>query len=582
MAKLVTLKLYKNTDSFQAVLEVSSESAHRCATVSGQLPLAQELLQHYQNWQVAYCHLGQLTRGIRPVSIKMEGALTTKRKSCLDFAEKLQLRFNEWLQTVSFRTIRETLLRELQGSEPIQMMVQSDDTLIFKLPWQQWDLLEKYCFLEIGFSSLNYEYLLPVPPSRNLPLKILAVLGHAAGIDVEQDQLMLAQLPRADVKFLVEPNRRDLSAALWDQGWDILFFAGHSDTEADRGYIYLNPTDRLTLGELKATLGQSVKRGLQLAIFNSCDGLGLAQELKSLGIPQIIVMREPVPDGVAQAFLKHFLQAFSKGESLHLSLRQAREKLEGFGEQFPCASWLPLLMQNPAAPLFSWPVELALHHSGLKGETADEKTPRSINWRRSALITVLMAAGVAAIRFLGGLQPVELWAFDWFMRLRPNEPEDDRLLLVEVTEENLRQYGGATISDQLLAQGLEILETNGARVIGVDIYRDIPEPPGRPELIQRLQQNDHSFVICQHSEAAIDPGTPPPAEIRPEQVGFSDVVLDADDVVRRHLFSMQPTERSACTTEYALSLLLAGTYLSTEGFPESGTANEFILPIRQV
>jgi hypothetical protein len=36
-----------------------------------------------------------------------------------------------------------------------------------------------------------------------------------------------------------------------------------------------------------------------------------------LQIPQAIVMREPVPDKVAQEFLKHFLKAFSRGKSLY-------------------------------------------------------------------------------------------------------------------------------------------------------------------------------------------------------------------------------------------------------------------------
>ncbi len=64
-----------------------------------------------------------------------------------------------------------------------------------------------------------------------------------------------------------------------------------------------------------APLRKAISRGLQLAIFNSCDGLGLANDLAELNIPQIIVMRSPVPDLVAQEFLKHFLKAFSGVET---------------------------------------------------------------------------------------------------------------------------------------------------------------------------------------------------------------------------------------------------------------------------
>jgi WD40 repeat protein/energy-coupling factor transporter ATP-binding protein EcfA2 len=93
---------------------------------------------------------------------------------------------------------------------------------------------------------------------------------------------------------------------------------------------------------------------LQLAIFNSCDGLGLALELEQLHIGQMIVMREPVPDQVAQSFLTYFLAEFAGGKSFYLAERKARLKLHGLEDNFPCASWLPAIFQNPAAVPPMW------------------------------------------------------------------------------------------------------------------------------------------------------------------------------------------------------------------------------------
>lgn len=98
-------------------------------------------------------------------------------------------------------------------------------------------------------------------------------------------------LSQADVRFLVEPQRQEFET-LWSEEWDILFFAGHSYSQGDGdcGYIYINQTEKLAISELKNTLKRAIKKGLQLAIFNSCDGLGLANELQRLNIPQMIVM----------------------------------------------------------------------------------------------------------------------------------------------------------------------------------------------------------------------------------------------------------------------------------------------------
>ena len=148
--------------------------------------------------------------------------------------------------------------------------------------------------------------------------------------------------------FLCEPKREEISEQLWERKWDILFFAGHSQTELETGRIYINPEDSLSLEELSYALKKAVDRGgLKIAIFNSCDGLGLASFLERLNLPQIIVMREPVPDRVAQQFLKYFLNDFASGKHFYLAVREARERLQALEGNYPGASWQPIIIQNP-------------------------------------------------------------------------------------------------------------------------------------------------------------------------------------------------------------------------------------------
>jgi hypothetical protein len=120
------------------------------------------------------------------------------------------------------------------------------------------------------------------------------------------------------------------------------------------GWIDINQTDKLTIEQLENALKTAIEQGLHLAIFNSCNGLGLARQLNNLHIPQIIVMREPVPDLVAQEFLKNFITSFSGGKSLYVSVREAREKLQSMEDKFPCASWLPVICQNHAEVPSMW------------------------------------------------------------------------------------------------------------------------------------------------------------------------------------------------------------------------------------
>lgn len=133
--------------------------------------------------------------------------------------------FNHWLQSDSFRSIREKWLEKLLKSDEIRVILQSQDYQIQKLPWHLWELIERYPNAEIALSVPTYERvnLLSKPTET---VKILALLGDSKGIDTIADRALLEQLPDAKVHFLVEPMCKDLTDNLWQQNWDILFLQG--------------------------------------------------------------------------------------------------------------------------------------------------------------------------------------------------------------------------------------------------------------------------------------------------------------------------------------------------------------------
>ncbi|GEM_PF-5528596 len=87
-------------------------------------------------------------------------------------------------------------------------------------------------------------------------VKILAILGNSFGIDIDKDRSLLQGLTDTQTTFLVEPTRKELDEQLWNQDWDILFFAGHSASIADGdiGEIYINQTESLTISQFKNAL----------------------------------------------------------------------------------------------------------------------------------------------------------------------------------------------------------------------------------------------------------------------------------------------------------------------------------------
>lgn len=353
--KLVILNLGQGdfNTGFPVTLQIGAEGERPSTQKQGYLPPAPDIVQHYIHWQSTYCDLDKFWR------IKVSSNQVTNLspiKTCQKYANIVSDSLNSWLNSEEFRPIKDVLLRKLDPSEEIRLILQTENNLAHRLPWQLWDFFENYSKTEIALSAPEYDRAEKSPPDiPRTKVRILAILGNSANIDIEKDRQLIKQLPDADPTFLPEPTRRQVDVQLWDEaGWDILFFAGHSHSQEDTGCIYINPTDSLTVAELKYALRAAVERGLKLAIFNSCDGLGLARDLADLRIPQIIVMREPVPDAVAEAFLQHFVKAFAGGKSLYASVREAREKLHAFEDEFPCASWLPVICQHPAEVPLTW------------------------------------------------------------------------------------------------------------------------------------------------------------------------------------------------------------------------------------
>ncbi|MDJ0693409.1 CHASE2 domain-containing protein [Mastigocoleus sp. MO_188.B34] len=498
------------------------------------------------------------------LEIDTEGLTNVSESDFNEVCEWLCEHINIWLNSTSFRPIDRNLRSRLSLDEDFQVIIESNDYTIRRLPWHLWDFFEDYQKAEVGLSKLNYEQVQKNSQKNIKKVRILAILGNSQGIDVQQDRILLEQLPDASMKFLVEPSRRELDKWLWDkQGWDILFFAGHSHSQEDTGKIHINRKNCLTVAELKNALKYAIARGLKLAIFNSCDGLGLAKELGDLNIPQTIVMRENVPDLIAHEFLKNFLTSFAAGESLHLAVRYARLQLQGLEDNFPGASWLPVICQNPAEITPTW--------EELRGRKKRDIFSRfnRVNLQTALTISVMVTACLTGVRTLGLMQKWELSAFDSMTRIKPAEAPDKRILVITLTEADIqaqRERQKSSLSDPVLQELLEKLELHRPKAIGLDIYRDFSVDTKYPNLANRLRKNDNFFAICKASgQNQHSPGTSPPPEIPAQRVGFSDVVEDSDFVIRRQLISLTPEPDSSCKTQYSFSLQLAKKYLESQG-----------------
>lgn len=617
MSTLVILKFGSGSlaSGFPVTLQLGPEGAQPYTERSGSLPADPRLQQAFEQWQGVYRRFDFSGAAAgRPIALPKSAVQPpggsssqdpappafSSLEACNATAIRLAERLNDWLRSEDFLPLRETWLAKLPPTEPLRVVVQTQALELQRLPWHQWELVQRSPQAAVTLCAPHYDR--PrVSPRAPGPVQLLAILGDSQGIDLARDRALIAALPGVEATFLIEPSREQLTDQLWQSPWQVLFFAGHSASFGPEavGRMAINPHDSLTIGELKYALRNAVGRGLKLAIFNSCDGLGLARELADLQISQLIVMAEPVPDPVAQHFLTAFLAGFTQGLPLHLAVRQARAALVPLSQTFPCAPWLPMVFQSLAETPPDWAAlvgadrvfaqpsiqpshQIPEHRIGQTiGETiATTPEPADLersgpelsgrSQRRSAPqllkgLGLALAVGAAVIgaRAGGLFQALELRAYDLLLSQQPPEALDPHLLVITITEADLAiqaDRSGGSLSDAALLQVLEALDPHGPAVIGLDIYRDRPVAPAYPALASWLAQDDRFVGVCRISDGDRDDIAPPP-EVSLDRIGFSDLIPDDDGIHRRHLLALTPPPTSVCQTQFAMGTLLALRYL---------------------
>ncbi len=178
-----------------------------------------------------------------------------------------------------------------------------------------------------------------------------------------------------------------------------------------------------------------------------------------------------------------------------------------------------------------------------------------------ALLTSLMVTVfVVGCQKLGWLKPLELRMFDALICLRSTAEPDPNLLIVAITEDDIQSQKQWPLTDQVLAEVFAKLQQHQSLVIGLDLYRDLPLEPGVAQLSQQLKA-DNVIVITKIGNSK-NPSVSPPPGISPEQIGFNDLVLDPDGVVRRQLLFASDQDDQ---TIFAFSLQLALAYLKAQG-----------------
>lgn len=401
--------------------------------------------------------------------------------------EKLVRELNYWLRSPELYELWEEVKRssrlvstqskasDLENIHIDLLITCSEDLQC--LPWEAWKLQDEFVPLDtVRIARAIYTSTEVSPPQLRRRPRVLAIFGDETGLDLQNDrqamQILSALAEIQTICWEAAPDRlnqkQKICNAIADpQGWDILFFAGHSDqTNLTGGKLLVAPHSSLTMSDLDPYLLQAKERGLQIAIFNSCNGTAIATWLVSkVGIPQAIAMREPIHNQAAQSFLVQFLQNLAQHKDAHTSMFAACRYLQTERLTFPSVYLIPSLFRHPDAHLFKIP-------------------PKSLSaFIKRVLPTPLQAISLSTLLAVSLIPSFQEWMLDrrvWLQAIYRQQTqripqESPPVILVQIDEASLQK---AAIADphpmdrRYLAQLVNRLASQNAQIIGIDYLLD--------------------------------------------------------------------------------------------------------------
>ncbi|MBA3923261.1 MAG: hypothetical protein H0X31_16835, partial [Nostocaceae cyanobacterium] len=254
----------------------------------GSLPAAPELVELYDRWQSIYQHIwdDHLEANSRTVPMPSSNtrlecrSCTTEEDNELEIdatgitnvsivgfeelCQKLHQNINNWLKSFEFLNIERQLRSTLDPTEALQVIVETDDESLRRLPWHRWDLFSDYPLAETSVSRLEYKRQpLKQPLVTRSQVRILVIQGLSQDI-VEIDSLQ--GLEDLEVVYLIDPTNAELTTLLkHPQGWDIVFFNDCSGQSLANTISHGHKIGNgLTMEQLQSTLKAAMDNGLKV------------------------------------------------------------------------------------------------------------------------------------------------------------------------------------------------------------------------------------------------------------------------------------------------------------------------------
>jgi len=483
--------------------------------LTAKLRFPETLKTLYRVWQKAYLDFyGSLVRG----QVKMSGSVAVPavdwRAKLVQAEAQFLAEFHYWLSSAELLEMRKQIASGGNinpgtfSVSQIEVFLTCDSLELARLPWEVWEIGTEFAAtqtIRIARTPANLRAETG-RRSRSGKMRVLAILGDDTGLNFQTDRDAVQSLSRiAEVEFVgwqegnpVTDLKTQICQAIADpNGWDILFFAGHSnETNLTGGELTISPNQSILVSEIAPQLLLAKQNGLQFAIFNSCKGLSIANSLIDLGLAQVAVMREPIHNQVAQEFLVRFVRELTSDKDVQDALRSTCQSFKlDKNLTYPSAYLIPSLFRHPESIPFR-----------LKPFGWQEKLKQWLPTKPEAIaLTILLSLSL--------YPPMQRWLLEQRVLIQAmyrqgtgqiGKASVPPILLVQIDDRSLQKARIANpkpMQRDYLAKLVNQVSALNAGVIGIDFWLDRPHPEDpqfRKALESAIQRQQSWLVFAVH------------------------------------------------------------------------------------
>ena len=217
-----------------------------------------------------------------------------------------------------------------------------------ELPWEYLFSQEQGGFLGLQRQTPILRHLrLPLPAGRALTAQTLRVLivssqpGSMTPLSLEAESKKISDalgtLPGVETHPLENPTVETLRETLLQKDFHVLHFMGHGgfDSASGQGVLYFAGGNGTSLPVSGALLASHLAGlySLRLVFINACDTArsnarapfaGVSTALLRAGLPAVVAMQRPIPDGSALEFSRVVYRRLATGDPIDAAVTEGR------------------------------------------------------------------------------------------------------------------------------------------------------------------------------------------------------------------------------------------------------------------